>query len=170
MAVLDPATAMLRAMDFRLQLGKDEWSVLIEEITAKQVVGSMELREDVGYVYWLARYAFQQVDDPQIAALLRPYKCSPSYGRLLSERIDITAPDLESDEGPLPAILRASVHGEICAEGVDYVGVAMPVMADYAFERIGRNLYDGPVLLNVRQLDEPRRFYPAEELDGGMTF
>jgi len=170
MAVLDPAAVMLRAMYFKLPLGKDEWSVLIEEISAKQVVGTMELREDLGYAYWLARHAFQQADDPRIAALVRPYKCSHSYGRLLSEQIDITATELKSDEGPLPAILRAAVHGEICAEGEDYVGLAMPVMADYALERIGRNLYDGPVLLNIRQLGEPRRFCPAEEFDGGMPF
>lgn len=171
LVVVDPAGAMLRALDFKLQLGKDEWDVLIGEIRAKQVVGDLEYCSTFAMASWLFRYAFQAADDSKFDALMRPYELQATCGWLLSEKIDVTAPEFEGNEGPLPAILRGFVHGEIYAEHPGSgVGLSVPVKADYAVERIGRNLYGKAVLLNVRKLGELRYCNPEDVFDGGMTF
>lgn len=169
LAVLDQAGTGLRAIDFNLQLGQDEWDVLVSEISAKQVVGNLEFCSITDMVSWLFRYAFQAADDPKFDALMRPYKLHASYGCLLSEHIGISAPVPASDESQTPVILRGIVHGEIYAEGDGRLGMAIPVNADYAVERIGRNLYGQATLLSVKQLGEARIAYP-DDFDGGMTF
>ena len=42
-AVLVPSSAMLRALDFGIEMNRNHWDLLISEISEKQVVGDLEL-------------------------------------------------------------------------------------------------------------------------------
>lgn len=170
-AVLAPEAAMLRALDFGLEMNKDHWSLLIDEINDKQVVGELELIERVDYFHWSFRLAFHQVQDPRIDTLIRQHGAAESFRQILKEAIDIRKVVIDS-AGLLPVTVSATISGEICAEVTSSTGLAIPVLADFGIERVGCRLYGQPKLTDIRQDGAPRHCRPHEELmyGGGETY
>lgn len=172
-AVLVPESAMLRALDFGIEMSLDHWALLIDEIREKQVVGELELCEQLDNIYWRARYEFFEGQDQRIDALLRPHGVVEVFRQLVSEAIHVE-PRPVDDGGLLPENLLATLHGEICVENYSNSsdGWGVPVLAEFGFERLGRRLIARPKLISIQQHDSPRRCHPYEERDdaGGMTF
>lgn len=166
-AVLAPEAAIFRAREFGFEMDQDHWSLLIDEINEKQVVGELELIENLDLIYCSVRFAFYQVQDPRIDELVSEYGGTEVFRQILREALDIRKAVVDS-EGQPPVRLCATINGEICADVPRHTGVAVPVLADFGIERIGRRLYNKPVLIAIRRNGAPRQCYPHEELmDGG---
>lgn len=163
-AMLLPDAAMLRATAFGFCMNRDHWSLLIEDINSKQVAGSLELHEYPGLLGWIARTAFQKVEDQRIEELLAPHGKTESFRQLVREAISIE-PEIVDDGGVLPECIVVTLHGEICVNYTDYAGWVVPMLVEFAFERVGRRMYAAPVLKSVVQHGDPRHCYPAEEFD-----
>lgn len=173
-AVLVSESAMLRAMDFRIKLAKNHWALLIDEIREKQVVGDLELCENLSNVMWRVRYEFYNGDDPAISDFLQPYGTVEVFRNLRSERI-IVSPEYVDAGGILPERVNATIHGSLNVECSfqKYRGWEVPVETTYVFERTGRRLLAGAKLASIQLDGEPRDSYPHEDIElhaGGMTF
>lgn len=163
-AMLVPDSAMLRATDFGFCMNRDHWSLLIDDLNSKQVTGALELHEHTGLLGWMARMAFQKVEDPRIADLLAPHGSKESFRQLVCEAMSYD-PQTVDDGGVLPERTVVTLHGEICVYCTSYSGWAVPMLCEFAFERVGRRMYAAPVLKSVVQHGDPRLSYPAEEFD-----
>lgn len=172
-AVLVPESAMLRALDFGIEMNRDHWELLIDEIEQKQVVGDLEICQNLDNVYWRARYEFFDGQDQKIDALIRPHGTVEVFRQLLSEACHVE-PEFVDDGLLLPENIYVTMYGEICVvtDSKYPAGWGVPVMAKYGFERIGRRLLAKSVLTTIQQDGPPRRSNPYDELDsaGGMTF
>lgn len=163
-AMLAPHLAMLRASAFGVSMSLEHWSLLIEDINSKQVSGSLELHEHPDLLGCMARTAFQKVEDPRIVELLAPHGKTESFRQLLREAM-VFEPAVVDDGGPLPERIVVTLHGEICVFASDHTGWAVPLLLDFAFDRVGRRMYGAPALRSVAQQGAPRRCHPSEEFD-----
>jgi hypothetical protein len=170
-AVLASEAAMLRALDFGYEMNRDHWSLLVDEIGAKQVVGELELLESLDYAHWSVKYAFYEVQDPRIDALTRPHGTA-EYGRqIIPAAIDYRKGAVD-DEG-LPVVrMSACLTGDIYVEpNAAYARlVALPVRVEFGLERIGQRLFSPPALLAIHQDGEPRHCDPDDVFDGGEVY
>jgi len=164
-AVLDPEAAMLRALAFGCEMRREHWSLLSDELGEKQVIGEVELVEQLTRIGWSARYAFYDVVDTRIDALLQPYGQGEQFRQVTREALNIRPwPDGECD---VPPILLAPIQGEICVQGPSHHSVVVPVIAEFGFERLGRRLYDSAVLLSIRRTGEAGPHCVSEDTAGG---
>lgn len=172
-AVLAPELASLRALEFGIQMNRTHWSLLMDELGEKRVVGDLELCVHLDNVYWRARYDFYETADPRIDTLLRPYGAVEVFRQIVKEACQMEPRHVDVG-GILPASVHVTLEGEICCEfsPTDHGGVAVPVLAKYGFESVGRRLIGRPMLLSIEEHGSPRDCHPYEELDdmGGMTF
>ncbi len=173
-AVLVPEVAMLRAMDFMIELTKDHWALLIDEIREKQVVGDLELCESLDNVMWRARYEFFEGDDSAISDFLQPYGTVEVFRHLRSEKI-IVSPEYVDAGETLSERINVTLHGSLNVEcsSRKHGGWEVPVETTYVFEPAGRRLLAGAKLTSIQLDGEPRESNPYEDIDlhtGGMTF
>lgn len=155
-AVLDLDGAGLRALELGYEMSKDHWSLLLDEIKERAVIGNLELVEDVAQIAWAARYNLVGSTDSRIAAVCEHFPFGESHRIIEIRRPDLTASAIESGvpdhKWALEPFQRATVTGDIFGfadDGGDRC-IGYPVAAEYAFERVGRRLYDEPLMLSVR--------------------
>lgn len=172
-AVLVPESAMLRALDFGIEMNRDHWDLLISEISEKQVVGDLEICQQLHNISWRARYEFFDGQYKEIEALVRLHGTVEVFRQLLSEA-NYIEPVYVDDGGTLPQNFCVTLHGEICVaiDSFSDAGWGVPVHAEFSFKRIGRRLLTKSELTSIRQVDSPRQCAPYDERNsaGGMTF
>lgn len=172
-AVVVPEAAMLRALDFGIEMTRDHWDLLISEISEKQVVGDLEICQNLNNIYWRSRYEFFDGQYEEIDDLVRPYGTVQVFRQLLSERVYMV-PDYVDDGGALPHELFVTLHGEILvgSESNHNAGWGVPVHTEFCFKKLGMRLLAECKLTGVKPGGSPRKSAPIEERDssGGMTF
>lgn len=172
-AVLVPSSAMLRALDFGLEMNRDHWDLLISEISEKQVVGDLELCVDLQNVRWRANYEFFEGQHHEIDALVRKHGYEEVFRQLRSEAVRST-PEYLDDGGPLAESYFVTMKGEICVtiEPHHSRGWGIPVLAEFGFKRVGRRLLAQSHLTSLEEDGPLRESNPHDELEysGGMTF
>lgn len=172
-AVVVPGLAMLRALDFGISMNQDHWDLLSSEISEKQVVGDLEICQNLHNIYWRARYEFFDGQYKEIDELVRRYGVEEVFRWLLSEASSIEPKYVDVGEA-LPPKFYVTLHGEIgiAIDSIRDTGWAVPVLAEFGFKRVGRRLLAQSKLTSIQQVDSPRKCAPYEERDssGGETF
>ncbi|CAM8621350.1 hypothetical protein MCEMSHM24_02435 [Comamonadaceae bacterium] len=172
-AVLVPSSAMLRALDFGLEMNRDHWDLLISEISEKQVTGDLELCVDLLNVYWRARYEFFDGQYSEIDALVHRYGNEEVFRQLRSEASHCN-PEYADDGEQLADRYFITLQGEICVTIEPRLpsGLGIPVLAEFGFKRVGRRLLAQSELTSLQEDGPLRECNPQDELDysGGMTF
>lgn len=172
-AVVVPEAAMLRALDFGIEMTCDHWDLLVDEISEEQVVGDLKICRNLANIYWRSRHEFFDGQYKEIDDLVRHYGTVQVFRQLLSERVYLV-PDYVDCGGALPQKFFVTLHGEILVgiESSHSVGWGVPVHTEFGFEQVGRRLLAQCELTALKLVGSPRKCCPFDELDssGGMTF
>lgn len=158
--LIDPGMALNRALDLDIQLTADDWYSVESAIKPSGVSGNTWLEGELS-MHSAARLTFEDSDDRRLSDIGHLIGMCDGY-RAIDTRC-------HSSPGEFPKELKFTVEGEVRAIGAKAY-LAVPVVCEIIFPRVGNRFYASGKLLSVQQRGQPKEYEPEEyEMDFGYV-
>jgi len=150
--LIDPGMALNRASSLDIQLTADDWHSVEMALKPSGVSGNTWLVGEPS-MHLAATLTFEDSCDQRLSDI----------GHLIGMIDGYRAKDTRchSSHGELPDELKFTVEGEVRAIGAKAY-LAVPVVCEITFPRIGNRFYASGELLSVKQSGQPKEYEPEE--------
>lgn len=150
--LVDPDNALDRAASLGIQLTADDWLAVEHAIRPSGVSGETWLAEERS-MDLAASLTFEDSGDQRL------YDIAHRIG--MCDGIHATETRCHSSPGEFPEVLKFTVEGEVRTINVETY-LAVPVVCEIAFPRVGKRFYGFGELLTVEQRGQPYEYEPEE--------
>lgn len=151
--LVDPEKALNRAASLDIPLTADDWLAVEHAISRSGVSGGSWLVGEQS-MHLAARLTFEDSGDQRL------YDIAHHIG--MRDGIRATDTRCHSSPGEFPEALKFTVKGEVRAMNAEAY-LAVPVICELAFPRVGKRFYAYGELLSVEQSGPPTEYEPEEE-------
>jgi hypothetical protein len=151
--LVDPEKALNRAAGLDIPLTADDWLAVEHAIRPSGISGETWLVGEQS-MHLAARLTLENSGDRRL------YDIAHRIG--LCDGIRTTDTRCHSSPGEFPEKLKFTVEGEV-RTGKAEAYLAIPVVCEVAFPRVGKRFYASGELLSVEQSGPPTEYEPEEE-------
>lgn len=151
--LIDPGMALRRAAGLGIPLTEDDWRVVEHTINRSGVSGGKWLVGELS-MSLAASLTFEDSGDQRL------YDIGHRIG--MCDGIHTTNTRCHSSPGELPEILKFTVEGEVRVVTAEKY-LAVPVVCEISFPRVGKQFYASGRLLTVEQSGQPKEYEPEED-------
>lgn len=148
--LFDDDAALNRASSLRVQMSLDEWRAVRHALQPSGVSGGTWLTDEVS-MHSAACLTFEDSSHERIDAIVRSIGTSDGHWAKTSR--------CHAATGTLPDELKFGVEGDVRAFN-DSASLAVPVLAEVVFHRVGNRFYAAGELLAVDQSGPPQEYEP----------
>ncbi len=151
--LVDPEKALSRAASLDIPLTAGDWLAIEHAIRPSGVSGDTWLIGERS-MHLAASLTFEDSGDQRL------YDIAHRIG--MCDGIHATNTRCHSSLGELPEILKFTVEGEVRAMNAEKY-LAVPVVCEISFPRVGKQFYASGKLLTVEQSGQPKEYEPEED-------